>query len=86
VALFPGASQIQIESDGVLFVDVEGRRQRVAADQVIVAKGTHEDRALAQALRAAGLEVIEAGDGLEVGYIEGAIRGAWNAVETVESG
>lgn len=84
VALFPGASQIQIESDGVLFMDAEGRSQRVAADQVIVAKGTHEDRALAHALRAAGLEVIEAGDGLEVGYIEGAIRGAWNAVEAVE--
>lgn len=86
VALLPGASQIQIESDGVRFVDAEGQPRRVAADQVIVAKGTHEDRAFAQALRAAGLEVVEAGDGLEVGYIEGAIRGAWDAVETVIRG
>ncbi|MBY0399305.1 FAD-dependent oxidoreductase [Myxococcota bacterium] len=85
VALFPGSSQIQIESDGVLFVDAEGRRQRIAADQVIVAKGTHEDRALAESLRTAGFTVVEAGDGLEVKYIEGAIRGAWDAVEFVET-
>jgi len=86
VALFPGASQIQIESDGVLFVDAEGKRQRFAADQVIVAKGTHEDRALARSLRAAGFAVVEAGDGREVKYIEGAIHGAWSAVDAVESG
>ncbi|MFO0691653.1 MAG: FAD-dependent oxidoreductase [Myxococcota bacterium] len=86
VALFPGASQIAIEPDGVVFVDTEGRRQRAAADQVIVAKGTHEERSLAAALRAVGFSVIEAGDGLEVKYIEGAIRGAWDAVEAVEAG
>lgn len=86
VALFAGSSQIQIENDGVLFLDNEGRRQRVAADQVIVAKGTHEDRSLAEALRAAGFDVVEAGDGIDVKYIEGAIHGAWNAVEAVESG
>jgi len=86
VALFPGASQIQIESDGVLFVDAEGRRQRIAADQVIVAKGTHEDRALAESLRAAGFDVVEAGDGQAVRYIDGAIGGAWAAVDTVEAG
>lgn len=85
VALFPGASEIRIEADGVLFLDAEGRRQRVPADHVVVAKGTHEDRAFANALRDAGLRVVEAGDGQEIGYIEGAIRGAWNAVEAVEA-
>ena len=84
VALFPGASEIRIESDGVLFVDAEGRRQRVPADNVVVAKGTHEDRSFANALRGAGLRVVEAGDGQAVGYIEGAIRGAWEAVDAVE--
>lgn len=86
VALFPGASQIQIEADGVLFIDAEDKRHRVPADQVIVAKGTHEDRALAESLRAAGFEVVEAGDGRELKYIDGAINGAWNAVDAVESG
>lgn len=85
VRLFPAASEIRIESDGVLFLDGEGHRQKAPADNVIVAKGTHEDRTLATALRAAGLEVIEAGDGREVGYIEGAIRGAWDAVDAIES-
>ncbi|MEZ4331672.1 MAG: FAD-dependent oxidoreductase [Myxococcota bacterium] len=85
VRLFPAAADICIESDGVLFTDAEGNRQKAPAENVIVAKGTHEDRALAQSLRAAGLPVIEAGDGLEVGYLEGAIRGAWAAVEEIES-
>jgi len=42
--------------------------------------GAHGDSTLADALRAGGQEVIEIGDGTGVTYIEGAIRGAAEAV------
>ncbi len=85
VRLFPAASDIRIESDGVLFFDQGGQRQKAPAENVIVAKGTHEDRTLANALRAAGFAVLEAGDGREIGYIDGAINEAWAAVDAIES-
>jgi len=50
------------------------------ADHVIVAKGARGDSALADSLREAGFRVREFGDGAGVGYIEGAIRGAAEAV------
>jgi hypothetical protein len=52
----------------------------VPADHVIVATGARGDSTLANGLRAAGLRVVEIGDGTGVGYIEGAIRGAAEAV------
>jgi len=52
---------------------------------VIVAKGAHGDSTLAEALRGAGFHVQEAGDGLGVGYIEGAVRGGATAAAAVET-
>lgn len=80
VALFPAARGIGIEADAVRFVDGDGRDRRVAADHVIVATGAHGDTALADALAARGLEVRAFGDATGVTYIEGAIRGAAEAV------
>ena len=44
------------------------------------------NRLVREQLRAAGWKVVEAGDGIELKYIDGAINGAWDAVDAVESG
>jgi hypothetical protein len=80
VALFPGARDIAIDADAVRFVAADGTATRAAADHVIVATGAHGDTSLADALSAAGLNVRAYGDATGVTYIEGAIRGAAEAV------
>jgi NADPH-dependent 2,4-dienoyl-CoA reductase/sulfur reductase-like enzyme len=75
-----GASDVRILPAGVAFLDRNGQAQTVAADHVIVAKGARGDSQLADRLREAGYSVREFGDGAGVGYIEGAIRGAAEAV------
>ena len=80
VAMHPGAKDIAITPQAVTFTAQDGTTQQVAADHVIVAMGAHGDSTLADSLRAAGLEVVEVGDGTGVTYIEGAVRGAAEAV------
>lgn len=80
VAMFPGASDIRIDRDAVTFRNAEGEARSVPADHVVVAMGAHGDSTLADALRAQGHDVVEVGDGTGVTYIEGAIRGAAEAV------
>jgi NADPH-dependent 2,4-dienoyl-CoA reductase/sulfur reductase-like enzyme len=80
VQMFPGSGEIRIEPEAVLFTDGAGRAQRLSADHVIVAAGAHGDTSLAEALRAAGLNVSAYGDCTGIGYIESAIRGAAEAV------
>ncbi|WP_313801485.1 FAD-dependent oxidoreductase [Sphingobium sp.] len=80
VAMFPAARDIRIGKGSVDFVSASGEAQDIAADHVVVAMGAHGDSTLANALRAAGHDVIEIGDGTGVTYIEGAIRGAAEAV------
>jgi hypothetical protein len=60
----------------VTYVTAEGQTRRLAADQVVVAKGARGDLTLAEELRRAGFKVSTAGDCEGVGYIEGAMRGA----------
>ncbi len=84
--LCAGVKDIRIEPDGVAFTDVRGEARHVLADHVIVAKGTTGDSSQADAFRAAGLRVHEIGDGAGIGYIEGAIRGALGAVDTINAG
>lgn len=79
-ALFPGATQIAIGAKNVHFADSEGVHRTVDADHVVVAMGAHGDSTLADDLRCAGLDVVEVGDGTGVTYIEGAVRGAAEAV------
>ena len=74
------ARDIQIANDAVQFTDAEGRTCSLPADHVVVARGAHGDSTVADQLRAAGLRVREVGDGTGVGYIEGAIRSAADAV------
>jgi 2,4-dienoyl-CoA reductase-like NADH-dependent reductase (Old Yellow Enzyme family)/thioredoxin reductase len=80
VAMFPGASNIAIGKNEVAFTGADGAAQRVPADHVVVAMGAHGDSTLADALRAQGHDVLEIGDGTGVTYIEGAMRGAADAV------
>ncbi|WP_097093365.1 oxidoreductase [Novosphingobium sp. Chol11] len=80
VAMFPGASGIAIGKNSVTFTSADGEQKSVAADHVVVAMGAHGDSTLANALRAQGHDVVEVGDGTGVTYIEGAIRGAAEAV------
>ncbi|MCP1471697.1 2,4-dienoyl-CoA reductase-like NADH-dependent reductase (Old Yellow Enzyme family)/thioredoxin reductase [Sphingobium sp. OAS761] len=80
VGMFAGASDIGIGRNKVTFVDADGTAQTLPADHVVVAMGAHGDSSLADALRAAGQDVVEIGDGTGVTYIEGAIRGAAEAI------
>ncbi|KFG90970.1 putative NADH-dependent oxidoreductase [Sphingobium herbicidovorans NBRC 16415] len=80
VAMFAGSSAITIGKNEVSFTDAEGQPQSIPADHVVVAMGAHGDSTLADALRAGGHDVVEVGDGTGVTYIEGAIRGAAEAV------
>ncbi len=80
VAMFPGARDIRIDGHAVAFTGAAGEPCSIPADNVIVAMGAHGDSTLADALRAAGHDVTEIGDGTGVTYIEGAMRGAAEAV------
>lgn len=83
VAMQMGAKDIRIDADAVSFTDSDGASQRVPADHVIVAKGAEGDVTLGEALRAAGHRVHIIGDANGVGYIEGAMRGAYDACAAI---
>jgi len=83
VALETGASGIAIGKNTVSFTRPDGTEQHVPADHVIVAKGAKGDTTLADSLSAAGFRVQTIGDAGGVGYIEGAMRGAAEAVRAL---
>ncbi len=83
VALHGGVTGIAIGEKAVAFVDMDGTAHSVDADHVIVAMGATGDTALAERLRTEGFVVEVAGDCTGIGYIEGAIRGAANAVNAL---
>lgn len=85
LGLHAGVSDIAIARDTVTFIDATGAARSVPADNVIVARGATGDLSLAEALTAAGFTVHSVGDANGVGYIEGAIRGAAEAVRKVAS-
>lgn len=85
VVMFPGASEISIGADAVRFTGKDGTPQFIAADHVVVAKGVSENTALADQLRRAGFRVHAFGDCTGVSYIEGAIRGAADAVAALNA-
>jgi 2,4-dienoyl-CoA reductase-like NADH-dependent reductase (Old Yellow Enzyme family)/NADPH-dependent 2,4-dienoyl-CoA reductase/sulfur reductase-like enzyme len=86
LALHAGAKEIRIEAGRVLFTSKQGEAQVADADHVIVAKGAMADLSQAEAFRAAGFRVHEVGDCRGVGYIEGAMRSAMEAVDAVNAG
>jgi len=83
VELCGGAQSIAITADAVTFTDQGGASRAVPADTVIVAKGAAGDLSLAESLRAAGFAVTAIGDANGVGYIEGAMREAFEAVQAL---
>jgi 2,4-dienoyl-CoA reductase-like NADH-dependent reductase (Old Yellow Enzyme family)/NADPH-dependent 2,4-dienoyl-CoA reductase/sulfur reductase-like enzyme len=85
VGLYPGSKDIGIEPKQVCFTDSAGDWQAVIADQVIVARGAIGDSTQAEMFRSAGLRVHEIGDATGVGYIEGAMRDAMNAVDAISA-
>jgi NADPH-dependent 2,4-dienoyl-CoA reductase/sulfur reductase-like enzyme len=85
VAMHPAASGISIEDGAVRFTDASGTTHTASADHVIVAKGAEGDLKLADALKAEGFNVQSIGDANGVGYIEGAIRGAYQTVINITS-
>lgn len=83
VALHGGVTDIAIGEKAVAFIDDAGVSQSAEADHVIVAMGATGDTLLADRLREEGFVVETAGDCEGIGYIEGAIRGAANAVKAL---
>lgn len=83
VELCGGVSEVAIGADAVTFTDQSGSARSVPADTVIVAQGATGDLSLAEELRAAGFVVTAIGDANGVGYIEGAMRGAYEAVQAI---
>lgn len=83
VGLHGGATNVEIGKNSVTFTDATGAVKTVPADNVIVARGAEGDLSLAQQLEAAGFTVHSVGDANGVGYIEGAIRGANDAVRMI---
>jgi len=85
VGLHRGAKDIRIEPGEVGFTSSGGEVLTVCAEHVIVAKGATGDSTQAEAFRSAGLRVHEIGDGTGIGYIEGAMRDAMNAVDAINA-
>jgi 2,4-dienoyl-CoA reductase-like NADH-dependent reductase (Old Yellow Enzyme family)/NADPH-dependent 2,4-dienoyl-CoA reductase/sulfur reductase-like enzyme len=86
LGLYPGSKDIRIESGQVCFIDDGGNTRTIDSDHVILAKGTTGDSSQAEAFRRAGLRVHEVGDGKGIGYIEGAMRDAMEAVDAINAG
>jgi 2,4-dienoyl-CoA reductase (NADPH2) len=64
-------------------MNYRNQTRTLTADHVIVAKGATGDLSFAEQLRSAGFKVHSVGDCNGVGYIEGAIRGAAEAVQRI---
>ena len=81
--LIPDASLRRIEAEAVHYevAEAEGdtRAEQAPADTVVLATGLGANPALADGLRAQGIEPIVIGDCTGVGYIEGAIHDGYHA-------
>ena len=83
VRLHRSATVREITEEHVAFT-VDGLEKRATADTVVLAGGVRSSTELADRLAAAGLEVVAIGDAGEVGYIEGAVRSAWDAIDALD--
>ncbi len=82
VEIVRGAAVRAITPTDVVY-EVDGEERRAAADSVVVASEVRPSAPLAGQLRARGLEVVTVGDAGEVGYIEGAVHGAWRVARSL---
>lgn len=71
-------AKVQEITPAVVHYRVGDDDRRIEADNVIIADGVHADSTLADKLQAEGWDIREIGDGATVGYIEGAIRSAYD--------
>ena len=83
VSLRTSARDVAISADAVRFTGADGIEHSVLADTVVVARGATGDLSLAKRLQAAGFAVRTIGDANGVAYIEGAMRGAFEAVNAI---
>lgn len=85
VRLHRSATVHEITQDHVAFT-VDGLEKRAPADTVVLAGGVRPSTELADQLTDAGLDVTTIGDAADVGYIEGAVRSAWEAIDALDQG
>jgi NADPH-dependent 2,4-dienoyl-CoA reductase/sulfur reductase-like enzyme len=83
VTVICGASDFSIGENTVSYVNWRHQVRTIACDHVIVAMGATGDLALADQLRAAGLQVHVAGDCRGVGYIDGAMSSAAEVAQAI---
>ncbi len=83
VALLTSVKQVAIGDHRVSYINENDQERTISADTVIVARGATGDETLAEALEAAGFPVRKVGDCTGVGYIEGAMRDAALACQTL---
>lgn len=83
VPLHTKATDLSITASHVQFTDKDGQAQSIPADHVIVAMGATGDTTFADQIRALGYSVHVVGDANGIGYIEGAIRQANQAVQAL---
>lgn len=70
------ATVVEITTETVVY-DVDDKRHHVSADAVVIASEVRSGSSLAESLESLDVEVHVIGDAADVGYIEGAIRTAW---------
>ncbi len=87
VRLETGVRVLEIGSKSVRFErsSEDGSRsvEEIAADSVLLTTGLVANRTLSEALRNAGVPIVEIGDGMGVGYIEGAIHSGFDAAARI---
>ena len=76
VTFLPNSNDIEIENNSVSYANFRGQKRKVAADNMIIAKGTEGSLGVAQELEKAGLNVFPIGDCKGVGYLDGAFMDA----------
>ena len=77
VTFVTGAEVAEITKDTVTYLH-EGDDHTITADSVIIADGVQPDGSLAGILESEGFDVHTIGDANTVGYIEGAVRSAYD--------
>jgi len=70
-------------ADGKVFYHHNGQDISLDVDQAIIAQGAQTNSTLADSIAAAGFDVVSVGDCREIGYIDGAVHNARQAVTSL---
>jgi 2,4-dienoyl-CoA reductase-like NADH-dependent reductase (Old Yellow Enzyme family)/thioredoxin reductase len=78
-------TQVTIDKlvNGKVFYHHNGQAIQLATDHVIIAQGAQTNTSLAEQLESAGFKVTSVGDCREIGYIDGAVHNARQAVNAL---